>query len=64
MRLDAAILEAFPSASRAFVKEAVSSGAILVNGRAVSKGLKLSGSETIFIKELLEKTKRTIRIYV
>ena len=56
MRLDAAILEAFPSASRAFVKEAVSSGAILVNGRAVSKGLKLSGSETIFIKELLEKS--------
>jgi 23S rRNA pseudouridine1911/1915/1917 synthase len=56
IRLDAAVLEAFPSASRAFVKDALSRGDIVVNGKRASKGLKLSGGETILIKELLEKS--------
>ena len=54
VRLDAAVLNAYPSATRAFVKEAIASGAILINGRPAAKGLKLRGGETVVIRELLE----------
>ena len=54
VRLDAAILNAFPSTTRAFVKDAIASGNVLVNGRPAPKGLKLHGGETIAIRELLE----------
>ena len=59
VRLDAAILNAFPSTSRAFVKDAIASGNVLISGasappRKVPKGLKLRGGETIVIRELLE----------
>ena len=54
VRLDAAILNAFSSTTRAFVKDAIAAGDILVNGRPASKGLKLHGGETIAIRELLE----------
>ena len=59
VRLDAALLRAFPSTTRAFVREAIADGQILVaNGaeppRRAPKGLKLRGGETIVVKELLE----------
>ena len=52
--MDAAILHAFPSSTRAFVKEAISTGNVLVGDRRAPKGLKLRGGETVLVKELLE----------
>ena len=52
--MDAAILHAFPSSTRTFVKEAISAGNVLVGDRRAPKGLKLRGGETIVIRELLE----------
>lgn len=59
VRLDAAILNAFPSTTRAFVKDAIASGSVLISGSSASprkapKGLKLRGGETVVIRELLE----------
>ena len=61
VRLDAAILNAFPSTTRAFVKDAIASGNVLIGAGASSppqkrtlKGLKLRGGETVVIRELLE----------
>ena len=54
VRLDAALLLAFPSSTRAFVREAIESGAVTVNGRRAAKGLKLRGGETIAVRSLLE----------
>ena len=54
VRLDAAILHAFPTSTRAFVKEAIATGNILVGDRCAPKGLKLRGGETIVVRELLE----------
>ena len=54
VRLDAALLLAFPTSTRAFVREAVESGAVTVNGRRAAKGLKLRGGETLAVKCLLE----------
>ena len=59
VRLDAALLRVFPSTTRAFVKEAIASGNVLIAGGSAPahrapKGLKLRGGETIVIKELLE----------
>ena len=54
VRLDAALLYACPSTTRAFVKAAVSDGKVIVNGRQATKGLKLRGGETIQVIELLE----------
>ncbi len=59
-RLDAAVLAAFPTTSRAFVREAVESGQILVDGRRAPKGLKLRGGETISIAELAESSDNTV----
>lgn len=56
VRLDAAILNAIPSTTRAFVKDAIAAGNVLVNGRTAPKGLKLRGGEMIGIKELLESS--------
>ena len=56
IRLDAALLLAFPSSTRAFVREAIERGGILVNGRHAAKGLKLHGGETLKVAELLEKS--------
>lgn len=52
--MDAALLRVIPSTTRAFVKEAIAAGNVLVNGRPAAKGLKLRGSETVVVKELLE----------
>ena len=54
VRLDAALLASIPSATRAFVREAIASGEILLNGRKVPKGIKLKGGEKIFVIKLLE----------
>ena len=54
VRLDAALLDAFPTTTRTFAKEAIAAGRVLVNGRRASKGLKLRGDETIRVQELLE----------
>ena len=56
IRLDAALLLAFPSSTRAFVREAIERGDVLVNGRRAAKGLKLRGGETLEVAELLEKS--------
>lgn len=54
VRLDAALLAAYPSTTRAFVREAVESGSVRVNGKRAVKGMKLGGGETITVTELLE----------
>ena len=54
VRLDAALLDAFPSSSRAFIREAIAAGDILVNGRAALKGQKLHGGEELLVKFLAE----------
>ena len=60
VRLDAAILNAVPSTTRAFVRDAIASGNVLIGAGSsspphrASKGLKLRGGETLVIKELLE----------
>ncbi len=61
VRLDAALLNAFPSSTRAFVREAVERGDILVNGRRAAKGLKLRGGETISIAELAEAVDNVVQ---
>ena len=54
VRLDAALLAAFPTTTKAFVKEAIAAGDIRVNGRQAAKGLKLRGGESIDVIQLLE----------
>ena len=60
VRLDAALLDAFPSTSRAFVRDAVARGDILVapapgaEPHPAAKGMKLHGGERIVVRELLE----------
>ena len=60
VRLDAALLDFFPSTSRAFVRDAVAKGDILVatssdsEPRPAAKGMKLHGGERIVVRELLE----------
>ena len=60
VRLDAALLLAFPTTTRAFVREAVESGEVLVNGRRAAKGLKLRGGETIVVNALAEAVDNTV----
>ncbi len=54
VRLDAALLLKFPTSTRAFVREAIEAGDILVNGRRAAKGLKLRGGEQIEVQALAE----------
>ena len=54
-RLDAALLLMFPSSTRAFVREAVAEGAVLVDGRRAAKGMKLRGGEKVEVRELAEE---------
>lgn len=54
VRLDAALLHAFPTTTRAFARDAIERGMVLVNGRRAAKGLKLQGGETLHVVELLE----------
>ena len=59
--MDAALLRAFPSSTRAFARDAVERGDVLVNDRPAAKGLKLRGGETVFVRELLEATDNRVR---
>jgi len=61
VRLDAALLHAFPSSTRAFVREAIADGFVEVNGRRAAKGMKLRGGETITVRELLEASDNLVR---
>ena len=61
VRLDAVLLGMYPSSTRAFVREAVESGKVLVNGRRAAKGLKLRGGERIAVSELLEAQDNLVR---
>lgn len=61
VRLDAALLNAFPSVSRAFAREAIKRGTVLVNGRMAPKGIKLVGGETITVKELAEASDNVVQ---
>lgn len=54
VRLDAALLSWCPSSTRAFCREAIACGAVLVNGRRVSKGLKLRAGDAVQITSLAE----------
>ena len=60
IRLDAALLMAFPSSSRSFIRDAVEGGRILVNGRRTHKGLKLRTGDRIQVSELLEKNDNVV----
>jgi 23S rRNA pseudouridine1911/1915/1917 synthase len=60
VRLDAAVLSAFPTSTRAFVREAIAAGAVTVNGRPASKGRRLSGGERLFVRELAEADDNTV----
>ena len=61
IRLDAALLHAFPSTTRAFARDAVERGDVFVNGHPAAKGLKLRGGETVYVRELLEATDNRVR---
>ena len=60
IRLDAALLDAFPGTTRAFVRDAIARGDVQVAAspsapfRPAAKGMKLRGGETIFVRELME----------
>ena len=54
VRLDAALVAAFPSVPRSFAREAIALGAVTVDGKKALKGLKLKGGETIAVAEMLE----------
>jgi len=58
--LDAALVLAFPSSSRAFVREAIESGEVTVDGRRAIKGLKLRGDERIEVRLLAETADNTV----
>lgn len=61
VRLDAALLSHYPTASRAFVREAIAQGNILLNGRAAPKGIKLKGGEKITVVKLLESADNLVK---
>ena len=61
VRLDAALLARFPSSTRAFCRDAVSDGKVLVNGRPARKGDKLRAGDAVEVKELLEANDNRVR---
>ena len=60
VRLDAALLLAFPTSTRAFVREAIAKGDVRVDGRPAPKGLKLRGTETVQVVALAEAADNTV----
>lgn len=61
VRLDAALLSHCRTSSRAFVREAIAQGDILLNGRAAPKGIKLKGGEQITIVRLMESVDNLVK---
>ena len=60
-RLDAALLHAIPTTTRAFVRDAIEKGDVIVNGRQASKGMKLRGGETVRVRSLLEAADNRVK---
>jgi 23S rRNA pseudouridine1911/1915/1917 synthase len=58
-RFDVAVLAKYPSSSRAFVREAIESGNITVNGSPSKKGRKLHAGEVVSIISLAEEFDNT-----
>lgn len=54
IRLDAALIAAFPTSTKAFVREAIASGDVLVDGRRAIKGQRLRGGERLSVTRLSE----------
>ena len=61
IRLDAAVLSYCPSSTRAFVREAVAQGRVVVNGRASGKGAKLSAGDKVSVMSLKETSDNSVR---
>lgn len=61
VRLDSALLSAFPASTRAFVRDAIAAGDVFVDGRRAPKGAKLSGGETVAVRRLLEASDNQVR---
>ena len=61
VRLDAALLSQYPTSTRAFIRDAIKDGNILLNGRVAPKGIKLKGSETITVTKLLESNDNLVK---
>ena len=61
VRLDAALLARCPSSTRAFVRDAIAAGDVLVDGRRAPKGLKLSAGETVAVARLREAADNLVR---
>ena len=54
VRLDAAVLSAVPTTTRAFVREAIQDGLVTVNGGRAAKGMKVRAGDVVRVRELLE----------
>jgi 23S rRNA pseudouridine1911/1915/1917 synthase len=64
VRLDAALLMAYPSSTRAFVRDAIAAGNVMsaiTQKPLTHKGLKLKGGETLIIRELLEASDNLVK---
>ena len=61
IRLDAALLREFQTTTRAFARDAVERGDILVNGRPAPKGVKLRTGDSVFVHELLEAADNRVK---
>lgn len=61
VRLDAALLSRCRTSSRAFIREAIARGDILLNGRAAPKGIKLKGGERISVVRLMESADNLVK---
>ena len=61
VRLDAALLTAFPSSTRAFCRDAVAAGNVRVNGRPARKGDRLRAGDAVSVSGLMEARDNRVR---
>lgn len=61
VRLDAALLNRFPTSTRSFCKDAVEAGTVTVNGRPTRKGTKLRAGDSIEVLSLKEATDNRVQ---
>lgn len=54
-RLDAVLLERWPTSTRALAQRALMDGRVRVNGQAAHKGFRVAGGERVAVAELLER---------
>ena len=68
VRLDAALLRAFPTTTRSFVRDAIACGNVLVRGggaddlKPAAKGMKLRAGAIVVVKELLEASDNLVAL--